>query len=154
MKCQICNAVEAAININGNVNGVETSLFLCHTCAEENDIGPEVLSSLSNSNFLEKYKRISELMNVIGESYDPVCENCSCTESYFNRTGRVGCLECYNHLFPPILDFLTDNNMMALHRGIAPVMNLPEALNLAINNEDYEQAVIIRDMMQSLEIKD
>ena len=54
MKCQICNEVEAVININGNVNGVESSLYLCHDCAEENDIGPEVLRSLDKTNFLEK----------------------------------------------------------------------------------------------------
>ena len=147
MKCQVCNKEEATININGNLNGVESSIYICHQCADTYDISPDDLQKIGEDDIMDKYKKITSLVQLVATNYDSICVNCGCTESHFLKTGQLGCMACYDELFAPILDYLTDNDLMYLHKGNQPSVNLPNALAEALENEDYEEAAKIHQLM-------
>src|SRR5256885_16988462 len=85
------------------------------------------------------------------------CPRCGFTQADFKKAGRLGCPECYN-TFSEALDGL----LKTMHKGTRHVGKVPESLrqsrdlsdrlkllqkklSKAIEDEDFEEAAILRD---------
>lgn len=160
MLCEKCKKNQATTHIRSVVNGVVSEKNLCHSCAKEegyNDIGHNSLASMLASMFGE----VSSSGLISSATRCPICN------SSFNdiaKTGKIGCAECYKTFNSELLPYLKRVHGSTKHVGKipcrAPLMVRPEKetiadlrleLNRLISEENYEQAVVIRDKIRELE---
>jgi len=166
MKCQDCGQRQATLHFTKIINGEKTEFHICEHCArEKGDYSP-------GSNSFSIHHLLSGLLN-----FDPVtksntyqgpqkmsCKKCGMTFEQFARAGRFGCANCYdtfNSKLEPILKRVHSGNHT--HHGKIPkriggsiqvrkkINQLKEALKYHIDQEEFEQAAIVRDQVRSLE---
>lgn len=107
---------------------------------------------------------ISELLgSLVGDSATRCCPECGTKFRTIRQTGRVGCAECYRVFHGRIEQLLDAEGLTESHQGRYPSRldsykrllvdreSLRDELNVAILEENYEQAAIIRDRMRALE---
>src|SRR5205085_1626545 len=85
------------------------------------------------------------------------CGRCGFTQADFKKAGRLGCPECYRTFSDPL-----DGLLKTMHKGTRHVGKVPESLrqsrdlndrlkslqkklSKAIEEEDFEEAAILRD---------
>lgn len=91
------------------------------------------------------------------------CEHCGMTYSDFDRTGKFGCPSCYE-AFEKRIDLLMQRIQGSrTYEGRVPsrgngvfrikhqIKRLRQELNKAVEVENFEQAMILRDQIKSLE---
>lgn len=161
MKCEKCKINNATIHLTEIVNGEKTEIYLCKTCAEENN--SHIFNFDSGfDNFLQGFlgQVSSSSQNQISGG---VCENCKSTLSQIQRTGRLGCGQCYKtfreYLKKPLKEIHGSNT----HTGKIPgrmgidiknarlIDSLKEQLNRAVLEQNFEKAALIRDQIKGLE---
>lgn len=160
MKCQNCGKNEATVHYKEIINGKKQELSLCSECA--NKIGiiefPIMISPIFSS-FDDEYTSIPEVKK---------CKNCGYTLEKYSKTGVLGCQECYN-TFKDELDeiFLkfhgknrhikTSNKKIKAKTSVKDVDSKIEGLRIRlkklVENEEYEEAAILRDKIKKLEGK-
>ena len=97
---------------------------------------------------------------------DSACPVCGMTADEFRREGRVGCKECYNYFGDYMPSLLRRIHGSTVHNGKVPkkgheqlkvrrqIDELREKLKIAINEEDFEQAAVLRDQIRALEAEE
>lgn len=164
MLCQNCNKREAKVHFTHIINGKKIEAYLCEQCANEK----------SQFNFGHQFdinSLFSGLMG-FGEVVKPIdtsrnrflCDRCGMTYQEFQKTGKLGCSNCYSvfgEVLNPLLKRVHGNTE---HNGKIPgsvpdsikvskeIEKLKESLNKAIQNEEYEKAAEIRDKIKALEV--
>lgn len=184
MNCSNCGKNEATVKFVQVVNGVKTELFLCEDCAEE--IGFESINlnlpidfSSFIGDFFDSYGQ-DELLSVLTQKNEQKCKNCGLSYEEFVKTGKLGCVNCYD-VFKDRIDLITKNiqgSSMHVGRGINKkedfvgdngdkiaqknvkteidkssnqVKELKDQLKNAIKEERYEDAAKIRDEIKKFE---
>ena len=161
MRCEICGEQNAVIQIQ-QINGSEIiSLQLCEKCAESRNTPQEdnlvdfSLSRLLNGLVKENSEKNTEVEK-------KTCVSCGKTLSEFKKDGRLGCFECRKVFKKEISSILKNITGYSHHKGKYPASllaervlistskKLQEKLNTAVENEDYETAVILRDRIKEL----
>ena len=170
--CQECNENPATIHFTKIINGEKTEFQLCENCSKKkgdmvlfnNVNGPfsihNLLAGLMNldNNFEQKQK------SSIQETEELHCQKCKMTYSQFTNLGRFGCSECYkvfDKQLMPILRRLHSGN--SSHTGKIPqriggsinlqrqIDDLKKALQVSIQQEEFERAAELRDEIRTLE---
>lgn len=159
MKCEKCNQNEATVYMTKTYNGETVEMHLCDTCAKENeslffDDGISFQQFLSG--LLDHSKPSQNKQNII------TCKSCGMSIEDFKRTSLVGCADCYRTFegyLKPIVKRLQSNT---IHTGKRPshvdeslkirekLMRLERELKIALMEEDYEQAAVLRDSIREL----
>ncbi len=156
MLCEKCKINSVNIKYTQNINGIEIEHNLCESCFKKFKYDNYFIDSFLNSFF-----SINSLIDEYEENYK--CKICQNTLETLKNTGKIGCINCYS-VFRDKLDFIF-NNIQAknVHTGKMPknletykpsidtIKLLKQNLNLAIQNEDYEEAIKIRDKIRELE---
>jgi len=112
MKCSNCKQNEATVKFLQIINGEKTELFLCENCAEEIGIDnldftlPMDFSSFI-SEFFDNFEE-QELLSALTESKHEKCNNCGLSYDEFVKTGKLGCIDCYD-VFRDRIDLITKN---------------------------------------------
>lgn len=112
MKCSNCRQNEATVNYLQIINGEKTELFLCKSCAEEFGIDnlditiPMDFSSFI-SDFFDNFNE-QELLSALTESKVQKCRNCGLSYEEFVKTGKLGCVDCFD-VFKDRIDLITKN---------------------------------------------
>lgn len=155
MLCQKCNKNNATIKYTKNINGVKTDYNLCQNC----------FNKINQLDFFDTFFNDFFLNNNIKETINEKCNICGNTYENLKNTGKIGCANCYN-VFKPKLDVIFNNMQNSnYHIGKTPTSNikiktptikedinlLKQSLKIAIEKEDYEQAIILRDKIKKLE---
>jgi protein arginine kinase activator len=159
MLCCICKEKQATVHLTQIVNDKVQKVDLCENCAKEKGIDEsagfmmaDVVLGLGAAQEIEQATGGVELR----------CPRCSFTQEDFKKSGRLGCPECYE-TFAEGLDGL----LKSMHKGTRHIGKIPRAqratvdvterlkqlnkrLELAVNQEDYEQAALLRDEIKSL----
>lgn len=178
MLCDICGKNPATIHIQEITGSEKKVIHLCQSCAEKRakeDSGfqefnlAEVLYQLSN--------QIGSQLRKDSDEKEPEpqknisCGICGWSSDSFQKTGKLGCPECY-HAFREILEQTVDSvHRGTTHTGKHPIpagtaresrqkpsvsllhMNLKHLqveLEDAIAAERYEDAAVLRDKISSL----
>lgn len=154
MFCQKCNKNNATIKYTKSINGVKTDYNLCQSC----------FNKINQIDFLDTFFN-GFFLNNITENIDEKCNVCGNTYENLKNSGKIGCANCYN-VFKPKLDVIFNNMQNGnTHIGKTPTSNikiktptikediilLKQNLKIAIEKEDYEQAIILRDKIKQLE---
>jgi protein arginine kinase activator len=147
------------------VNGKKIEIFLCEQCAKERgqfcmECPPEINDFLAGLMGFQKSNN-----SYITINKEKICPSCGMSFEEFQKTGKLGCSECYSvfeERLEPLLKRIHGNTE---HHGKTPkkmeqdvnksnVLNdLKELLNKAIQSEEYEKAAELRDEIRKLEVE-
>lgn len=155
MKCQNCGKSQANIRYKENINGQIQEVYLCSGCAKNlgfldfSDIFSPIFSSIP-SVFLDTVTEKS-------------CDKCGYDFNMYLKTGLFGCPNCYDSFSPKLDELLynyhgktrhvksdNENIKNSINSKEELILNLQNELNIAIENEEYEKAAVLRDKIKEI----
>ncbi len=178
MLCEKCKKNNASVHYRYNENGKVTEIHLCSECAKEKglllDNGTISSDFMSDKSlFADNFVKIpfSTLFN--GNCYIKpqstslrVCPSCGMTENELRSSGKLGCERCYS-VFSDLVDVMLNKmHMSTEYKGKIPagrneslslkrkIEKLKNDMHSAVENQEYEEAAKIRDIIRSLEDND
>lgn len=172
MLCTECKQNPATLHFTQIINGNKTEVNVCEACAqkeghlsssEETFSLHELLTGLFNatsqSNKVDlKNERIFERLTEVK------CDSCQLSFSEFQRMGKFGCANCYEAFklrLNSVIHRVHSGNTQ--HNGKIPrrkgsklhikkeITMYRDYLNQLIEEENFEEAAIIRDRIKELE---
>ena len=175
MLCENCGENEANVKYTEIINGVKKEMNFCEECSNKlgvNNFDVPINFTSFFGDFLNEEKLFPEF-----KKYEVLkCEKCNLTYDEFIKSGRFGCDNCYNTFQDKIDSVLKKLHGENIHVGkkIAKIKDKNESnikkkvsiktskkenitldslkieLKKAIQEENYEKAVIIRDEIKKL----
>ncbi len=173
MLCEKCKK-NASVHYRFNDNGKVTETHLCTDCARESGLLLDngVISSdfmSDKGGYVDNYSKIpfSSLFGTVNikpsDTRVRVCTGCGMTEDELRANGKLGCERCY-FTFADYVNIMLDKMHMSLeYKGKIPsgrseilslkrkIEKLKNSMQTAVDNQEYEEAARIRDMIRSLE---
>jgi len=161
MLCDHCGQNEAIIHLTQIVDNQMSTFHLCESCAAEKGLQPGAdTGNFPLSDFLAQVgKGVPE-----GISAGGPCAFCGLTLEEFRKSGRLGCSHCYVTFETNLKTLLRRLHGGTQHVGkvyLPPDPTRAEAqerlaglrrkLDRAVENEDFERAAQIRDLIRTLE---
>lgn len=162
MLCRICGDKPAVVHLNHkNKEGEIEECYLCSSCFRQkgfsmDQFAPEFLQNFFESHHSEKQKKTIGKRKVNQDQ----CPNCKCSRMDIVKKGRVGCTECFRVFAKEIPQLLKKMQGEVYHKGLTPkkqgntftnkVASLTKKLHEAIQQENYEEAALLRDKIKSL----
>ena len=127
---------------------------LCEECAKTKGVNDPTGFSLAD---LLLGLGASQEIEQAGGGTEIKCARCGFTQADFKKAGRLGCPECYKTFAEPL-----EGLLKTMHKGTRHVGKVPESLRQtrdlsdrlkllqkrlakAIQDEDFEEAAILRD---------
>lgn len=165
MLCQNCGKNEATTHIKRVVNGETAETHLCASCAEHLGYG-DMFSGFGFN--LDDFfgGLLGEGAPALGGRQEEKCPKCGCTFTDIVNSGKLGCADCYRKFYDQLLPSLQRIHGKIKHSGkramvphvqasaeqkINPVAKLKEDLQKAIDEQNFEQAAVLRDRIKELE---
>ena len=157
MFCDKCGKNYATTHIKTVINGVVTEQNLCSHCAAGSSFTGFGTNGVSQM-----------LSSILGaapfEKNSKKCEVCGADFSLISKTGKMGCSECYKTFKNELLPYIKRIHGSVKHIGntskdlsiktqINTVEDLKNQLKNLIEEENYEQAAVVRDKIRELEGK-
>ncbi len=159
MLCQICNVNSAEIKLTQIINGKKIEMRLCKDCAEEKGVNspltalPQIFGNLLLSLFDEDIVKRKLVKSKVK------CRECGLTWDYFQKTGLLGCSNCYKIFEEDLKVILRRIHGSNRHIGSRPkayrhvvneaqIKSLKLELKNAIKKENFERAAELRDMIR------
>lgn len=163
MLCQNCNKREANVHFTQIINNNKVEMYLCEECAREKG-QVSFGSPISVSDFF------SGLLGFAGPSayitpvvQQAVCNKCGMTYEEFQKSGKLGCDNCYEIFADRLQPLIKRLHGNVEHSGKCPlkecnnikaskeIEDLRRLLDEAVKNEEYEKAAQLRDKIKALE---
>jgi protein arginine kinase activator len=146
------------------INNQETEVYLCSECASLGNsvnlglssIFDDLVSNIIGFDSNTRRKNIEEVNDI------KLCEKCGMSYKEFEKTGKIGCENCYKtfgEMFTPVIKKIQKN---VKHTGKFPekmkekiildkeIEKLKSELNEAVSKEEYEKAADIRDKIKKI----
>ncbi len=154
-QCDGCGNTAGRVRVYQTKGSEYCELWLCSICADT--LGVEGAAPAFAPTVGEM------LAGTLGGSPNRSCPGCGTRFRTIRQTGRAGCAECYRVFRARIHYLLEQAGLTEEHVGRYPARLgsykrllvdrelLRDRLTEALAQEDYEQAVILRDQMQVLE---
>ena len=152
MLCEKCGVNAAITHIRAVVNGVEKDVYLCKSCA-------------ANCYHAAHENPNSQLLAAILNGYDiltstTLCALCGSSFDDIIKSGKCGCPQCYTTFYERLLPHIkkVQGNVEYVGKRIVlsdknvskSIDELNTILKKHIENENYEQAAIVRDEIKKL----
>lgn len=164
MLCEKCHQKQATMHMQQYVNGEKTEMHLCQDCAAALEI-PFSFDNLFQG-FLGSF--LTKPQVDIGgngkEAHTVVkCGTCGLSYDGFKKTGRLGCADCYSAFRQELDAIFKSVQSSNQHQGKFPrkyggelfvkreLDQLKLSLAKAVENEEYEEAVLLRDKIREYE---
>lgn len=159
MLCNECSKNEATVHVTHIINGKKSVRHLCEECAKTDQY-------LFNSNFSMENLFASMLNNAFKQTtYLPSkgCSTCGMTYEEFKNVGKFGCSDCIDTFKQRLMPVVKSIQGYDTHAGKIPkraggsykiqkdIERLKNELKLAIDQEEYEKAVQLRDKIREAE---
>lgn len=173
MLCSECNKRPANFHYTQIVNGEKMEVIVCDVCAQNKNY----LSNQSEEAF-PLHELLTSLFKATGKSGQPdlkknnffeqfsdlTCKECHMTFTEFQRLGKFGCANCYEAFKPRLNSVLRRvHSGNTQHHGKIPkrkggklhikkeLMKYRDYLTQLIEEENFEEAAIVRDRIKQLE---
>lgn len=155
MLCQHCNKNEANMHMKRIINGRAAEVHLCSDCARSLGYG-EAFSGfgLGFSDFFSEF-----LLKGDHSSNTIRCPFCNKSFEEIAKDGKMGCAECYTAFYDKLLPSIQRIHGKSTHMGKKPsgfnnasnrLEGLKEELEKAVREQNFEEAVKIRDEINSI----
>lgn len=163
MLCQKCNEKKASVHLTKIINGQKNEIHLCEECARKNeDFNWETPFTINNflTGLLDSIQSSPIKVDYIQTT---TCSKCGMNYGRFKQLGRLGCSECYTTFNEKLMPLIKRIHGSENHIGKIPkregsvirikkeIMNLRKELKRAVEKEEYERAVELRDRIKTLE---
>ncbi|MFQ5864215.1 MAG: UvrB/UvrC motif-containing protein [bacterium] len=159
MLCQICNVNAAEVKLTQIINSKKLEMNLCKKCAEEKGIDnpltalPQIFGSFLMSMLDEDIIKRRKVKSKIK------CRGCGLVWDDFQKTGLFGCDICYDTFREDLKVILRRIHGSNQHIGSRPkthryvvqesdLKRIKLELQNAIENENFERAAELRDMIR------
>ena len=156
MQCSVCKEKPATVFLTHIENDKMHKVNLCEDCAKTKGVDNPTTFSLADADLLLGLGAAQEITQTPG-GVDLKCPRCGFSQADFKKSGRLGCPECYKTFSEPL-----DGLLKTMHKGTRHVGKVPESLrqtrdlndrlkqlqkklSKAIEEEDFEEAAILRD---------
>lgn len=173
MKCTHCHEKEANTHYKRIINGQKEEMFLCEDCARE-------LGVMKEFDF-EPFSMDSFFGNLLGAGTNAInaltgidrCTYCGTTLNDIIRSGKVGCAHCYDKFERRLTPSIEKLHGRTKHVGKQvtyseepeeeeaaqeppkeTVESLKADLKKAVEEQRFEDAIIIRDKIKALSGED
>ena len=154
MLCRLCQQREATVHLTQIAGEKMQKVDLCEECAKTKGVNDPAGFSLAD---LLLGLGASQEIEQAGGGGELKCARCGFSQADFKKAGRLGCPECYK-TFSEALEGL----LKTMHKGTRHIGKVPEGLRQdrdladrlkllqkrltkAIEQEDFEQAAVLRD---------
>ena len=151
--CDECGVQPASIHLT-QISQNETHVYhLCEECAKKKGINISVPDES-----LEEMIKSKEPVEP-----NKICSNCGIKYSDFRTKGWLGCSLCYRAFEKEIVDLLIQVHGSSVHKGKqykgtvdklihsnSEIKRLRQELAIAVKNEEFEQAAMLRDAIYNL----
>ena len=161
MRCDNCGGDNAIIHIRQIMGSDVKDVHICSECADKKGI-------LNGGNAAEF--SLPEILNGIiaditarSDAGPDACPSCGLKREDVDKEGRIGCSDCVSFFSEDLHRAIKNRNLTPLHPGklprrLKPVKTLlfdkeelKDKLKQAIEEEDYETAILLRDRIRALE---
>ena len=164
MKCEKCGKNNANVKIIKELNNKKEEIMLCERCAKEIEdfIVQAELDDVVNYNLSDI---LTNLVSYINSDFEnegmKICTICGTTYDELKKDGQVGCINCYTVFGEEIEKVLkviqgTEDNNSRKYKYLDGYKNnmklLEEELKVAISYEEYEKAIVIRDLLVGIKL--
>ena len=153
MLCCICKEKEATVHLTQIAGENMQKVDLCEECAKTKGVDDPMFSLADQLFGLGAALEIEQAGGGTGLR----CPACGFTQADFKKAGRLGCPVCYQTFAEPL-----EGLLKTMHKGTRHVGKVPESLRQtrdltdrlkhlqkklarAIEEEDFEEAAILRD---------
>ena len=154
MLCCICKEKEATVHLTQIAGDKKQQVDLCEECAKTKGVDDPTGFSLAD--MLLGLGAAQEIEQAGGEA-GLKCPACGFSQADFKKAGRLGCPACYQTFAEPL-----EGLLKTMHKGTRHVGKVPESLRQsrdlsdrlqqlqkrlakAIEQEDFEEAAVLRD---------
>ncbi len=162
MLCCICKEKEATVHLTQIAGDKMQKVDLCEDCAKTKGVNDPTGFSLAD---LLLGLGASQEIEQAGGGAEVKCARCGFSQADFKKAGRLGCPDCYK-AFAEGLEGL----LKSMHKGTRHVGKVPESLRQtrdlsdrlktlqkrlakAIEEENFEQAALLRDEIKQMSAK-
>lgn len=158
-QCESCGEREASIHLTQVEQNEMRTIHLCDACASEQGLESGMQGgSAMLADFLAEMGKGASSAQSAG-----ACSFCATTLRDLKRTGRLGCPDCYTEFDQHLRGILRKLHGSTQHTGkmytadaeeidrAAHLAGLRRRLEIAVEGEDFEQAVALRDQIRRLE---
>lgn len=164
MLCQECQEFPATISFMKFVKGEKMQIHLCRQCAYKYRKQNDKDEQLAIHDMLKELFDVSYKNDFLKQENELSCKHCEMTLSEFKNKGKLGCHKCYqtfSEQLKPILKRVHIGNTK--HIGKLPrrketrfeqineLEELRQRILVCIEEENFEEAAIIRDRIKELE---
>ena len=162
MQCCVCKDREAKVHLTQIVGDKMQKVDLCEECAKAKGVNDPAGFSLAD---LLLGLGASQEMEQASGGGDLKCPHCGFTQADFKKAGRLGCSECYVTFADGLDGLLKSMHKGTKHLGKVPqslqqsrdlsdkLKSLQKKLDKAVEEEDFEQAALIRDEIKNTKEK-
>jgi len=171
MKCELCHKADAETVIRKKDAGEEQELFVCRACAHVASRGEAAAAPQQDASAPGPSETLASLplmgmildaaFEIVGRAVnlsELTCPVCGITRSEYRKSSRLGCPACYEAFAKEL-----DTAVLEMHRSLQHVGKTPEkaramwqrqqlenALNDAVREQRYEEAIALRDQIRRL----
>ena len=156
--CQRCKKQQATVHLTEILQNEKRERHLCEDCAREEGVAVKAQVNLQDilSGMLEAHQAAGKEANL-------TCPDCGITYAEFRNQGRLGCPHDYEVFAEPLKEVLEKVHGGTVHTGKLPeragadtkaqreLMQLRRQLQEAVDNEKYEEAARLRDLIKTKE---
>lgn len=153
MLCEECGINQAEVVMTTVVNGQSTSRHLCRECLKkyQADNLQAVLAAV-----------LSTLVSKTQQAPDITCPRCGETYAEFQKSGMLGCAECYQAFRKQLTPLLIRSQGRSQHAGRRPPVSeedqarlsrmeeLRKQMEAAVSEENFEEAARLRDELRAM----
>ncbi|MCK4851486.1 MAG: UvrB/UvrC motif-containing protein [Candidatus Omnitrophica bacterium] len=165
MKCDVCHIREATVHLTEVINDKVTKLHLCAQCAKAK--GDEMQSHFGLTDLIASLMDFEPAAVGREELKDKCfkCPVCGMTYNDFQKTGKLGCGECYDAFKKDLSVLLRKIHGSDRHIGKMPfrgekavkdqetLSRLKAELDRLVQTEAFEKAAVMRDRIKEIENK-
>ena len=164
MQCELCKEHEATVHLTQVVGSEVKKVNLCEGCAAKS--GLDIKSTISITDLLMGLSGTGKPAAHEAPARDRACPRCHMRRADFQKTGRLGCAECYTTFAEELAPLLHNMHRAHQHTGKIPAHEsqrvqvtaemgaLQKALEKAVTTENFEEAAQLRDRIAALRGKE
>ncbi len=157
MLCEDCNKNQATVMITVTAGGEVTTRHLCQECMKK------VEESFSQGDVQSFLSSLLSLLSAQPKAPQLTCSGCGLTYAEFQRTGKLGCAQCYQDFAEELRPLLARVHGRSQHAGRVPpgqekpqdisvcMQELRTQMEAAVSAENFEEAAKLRDEIRALE---
>lgn len=172
MQCEKCSNAEATIHLTEIIKDVKSEVHLCESCAKEIGLNSEISNFTLSIPEMLSFLNLNEIDEIDNTG---ICLNCGMSYIDYNKSGKLGCPQCYDSFNNSISAIILNYHSSDKHIGKTPcnvkvpvrreiakegkqemvfsnqLTDFKRQLDLAVSDERYEDAAIIRNKIQDIE---